>query len=140
MQPTSKLSSDDQSGREEHTVPVNCLLVFDGHLEGKSVSIFKDDGCSTNVVSKQFARRKSHLRQLKERSITVSNSNKNTSESATQIVMQGRLRTGPHEYIRKWAVANCRYGVLLGMLWYVQSQSKVNYNVPSVIVDEKQLL
>lgn len=52
MQPPSNLSSDDHSGREEETVPVNTLLVFDGHVEGRNDSILKDDGCNTYVVSK----------------------------------------------------------------------------------------
>lgn len=67
MQSPSNLPSVDKDRMEEYIVPVNSLFVLDGELVGKSVSVSKEDGCNTKVVSEEFADQNGHLILLKER-------------------------------------------------------------------------
>ena len=46
-------SSDDNIPTEE-TIHLEHLLVLSGTMNGLSVRVLKDDGCNTNVVSREF--------------------------------------------------------------------------------------
>ena len=72
-------------------------------------------------------------------SIPVSHSKKGTSELATQVVVEGKLQFGTHQYISNWAVADCRYDVLLGMPWHIQAKQEVDYSLPRITVDGESL-
>ncbi len=41
----------------EGPISMDDLIVLDGSLDGKKVRVLKDVGCSTNVVSQEFARK-----------------------------------------------------------------------------------
>lgn len=45
----------------EDAVPVENLIILDGKLEGRPFQVLKDDGCNTNVLSKDFFNRIIHL-------------------------------------------------------------------------------
>lgn len=108
-------------------IPVEPLLVFYGLLNGVSARILKDDGCSTNVISRRFFglhRQRFHVRKAK---IVINHSNEDSSETASQLVLNGTLKIGSHTYTSNWVVANCRYDVLLGMPWHVAHNPNVDY-------------
>ena len=123
----------------EDLIPVESLLVLDGELGVRKVSILKDDGCNTDVVSRDFAHRNAHLFDLMQCSIPVSHSKKDTSELATQVIVRRNLQIGTHQYLSNWAVADCRYDVSLGMPWYIQAKPEVDYSLPRITVDGESL-
>lgn len=49
----SELSSsgEDTQDNEEHKVPIDELITMPGTLNGRQVTVLKDDGCNTNVIS-----------------------------------------------------------------------------------------
>lgn len=129
---------DDVESKAEK-IPVESLLVLQGELVCRKVAVLKDDGCNTNVISKDFATRNAHLFDIRDCDIPVSHSKKDTTEVATQIILQGKLRIGGHVYVSNWAVADCRYDVLLGMPWHVEVQPEVDYSGPNVVVQGEVL-
>ena len=108
-------------------IPVESLLVFSGLLNGVSARILKDDGCSTNVISRRFFGLHRQRFQVRKAKIVVNHSNEDSSETASHIVLNGTLKIGSHTYSSNWVVANCRYDVLLGMPWHVAHNPTVDY-------------
>ena len=50
-----------------------------------------------------------------------------------------KLKLGLHSYTSNWAVADCRYDVLLGMPCHKEKKPVVDYSIPSVYVGMKPL-
>lgn len=48
---------------KEISVPIEDLMELTGILNGKLVHVLKDDGCSTNVTSREFVREKTIFRK-----------------------------------------------------------------------------
>ena len=46
--------SRDDNIHTEESIPVERLLVLSGTMNGLSIKVLKDDGCNTNVVSREF--------------------------------------------------------------------------------------
>lgn len=103
------------------------------------VSALKDDGCNTNVISKDFVDKHPHLFRIEDTNITVIHSKKESREVATQVVMGTGIRIGTQSYRSNWAVADCRYDVLLGMTWNKDTAPKVSYEEPTVCIGEEIL-
>ena len=117
------------------TIPVKPLIVFEGKMHGVAAQILKDDGCNTNVVSKDFVQKHSHLFNIEDTAITVTHSKRDSIEMASQVIIRGTICIGSHSYCSNWAVADCRYDVLLGMPWHVATKPNVDYDPPAVSVD-----
>ena len=98
-------------------------------MNGLSVRVLKDDGCNTNVVSKEFLAkyRSRNIFEVCQVNVTVEYSQKGTKEEASEVRLNGTLRLGAHTYTSNWIVANFRYDVLLGMLWHVAHNPSINY-------------
>lgn len=124
---------------DEDLLPVERLIVLTGEMEGRSVAVLKDDDCNTNVVSKEFVNHNPHLFDLRECNISVTHSKKDSTEHAHQLILNGTLCIGSHYYVSNWAVADCRYDVLLGMPWHKEMRPVVDYAIPSVVVDGEPL-
>ena len=99
----------------------------------------KDDGCNTNVISKEFFYKHRHMFKAKRVNIKIAHSDKNRTESANWIVKGATLQIGQHVYQSNFAVANCRYDVLLGMPWHSEVIPTVDYGARKVIVGAEQL-
>lgn len=108
------------SAATDDSIPVEPLLVIEGLMNGKPVRILKDDGCNTNVISKEFYAAHPDLFEARETSVVVSHSQRGSAETSTHVVMNGVLQMGAHRYQSNWAVADSRYDVLLGMPWHVE--------------------
>jgi Aspartyl protease len=100
---------------------------MDGTFNGKPVRILKDDGCNTNVVSRKFVQRNAEAFKTVRRNVKVNHSDDDRVEQAAQIILDGRLKVGNHEYLSNFVLANCCYDVLLGMPWHVASNPRVSY-------------
>ena len=117
------------------TIPVENLLVIDGFLNGKMVKILKDDGCNTNVISRDFVATNKDIFHTLDTKTTAAHSKKGSHEEATQVVVDGVLNMGSHKYRSNWAVADCRYDVLLGMPWHVRHNPDIDYEARSIPVN-----
>ena len=118
----------------EGPIPMNDLMVLDGSLEGKRVRVLKDDGCNTNVVSREFFRKNRGLFNYDKCDVEVKHSDKNSNEKASKVILGATLRIGKHKYKSNWLVANCRYDVLLGMPWHVANNPSIDYKERIVTV------
>lgn len=48
-------------------------------------------------------------------------------ENASELIFNGTLKLGTHEYTSNWVVANARYDVLLGMPWHAAHNPNIDY-------------
>ena len=108
-------------------IPVAPLLILTGKLNGVSARVLKDDGCSTNVISRRFFGLHRQRFQVRKASVVVNHSNEDTSENSSHVVLNGTLSIGSHTYTSSWVVANCRYDVMLGMPWHVAHNPQIDY-------------
>ncbi len=120
-------------------IPMDVLMVLNGKLEGRRVKVLKDDGCNTNVVSKEFFKRNRKYFNVKKCNVEVSHSQKGSVENSSQAIIGATLQIGKHSYKSNWLVANCRYDVLLGMPWHVAHNPKIDYEKRIVKVGENEL-
>ena len=121
-------------------IPVEDLIVLDGLLEGKKVSVLKDDGCNTNVVSRDFFEKNRGLFKWKECDVEVRHSKSGSVENSSEVILGGTLIIGKHSYKSNWLVANCRYEVLLGMPWHVAHNPLIDYSQRIVKVNSDELI
>ncbi len=103
-------------------------MVLEGSLNGKRVRVLKDDGCNTNVVSREFLKNNSELFEVFQRHVELMHSEDNTVETASEVLLGAELRIGTHVYSSNWVVESCRYDVLLGMPWHVANNPKIEYS------------
>ena len=136
-----KLGSEsvDTKALIDETLPIERLIVIEALLNDIPVRALKDDGCNTNVISRDFFELHAELFDVVEKKVQVSHSNKESTEVATKIVVQAKLVCGTHVYHSNFAVANCRYDVLLGMPWHVECKPMIRYEIPTVAVADQHL-
>ena len=126
------LSTDD-------SIPIGDLILLSGTVEGHESCMLKDDGCSTNIISKDLVRRNPDTFDIVDANITISHSKKGTTEKSVQMARSATIRVGSTTYTGNWAIADCRYDVLLGMPWHEHFSPKVDYTDRTVMVDGKPL-
>ena len=125
----------------DEPIPIDPLLVFRGEINGIPVKILKDDGCNTNVVGIEFLKKPKtrELFKIQKEKIEVSHSRRGSTEEATEVIINGTLKIGPHTYKSNWVVADCRYDVLLGMPWHVAHNPDINYKNRTVHIGNQLL-
>ena len=69
----------------------------------------------------------------------VQHSAKDANERSSQVVLEGTLKIGNHNYSSNWVVADCRYDVLLGMPWHVAHKPIIDYENGIVKVNDQKL-
>ena len=116
------------------TVPVEELIVLDGSLEGRRVQVLKDDGCNTNVLSREFFEKNKNRLKWRECDVEVRHSKQDSVEKSSEVVIGATLIIEKHVYKSNWLVANCRYDVLLGIPWHVSNNPDTNYEHRTVKV------
>ena len=119
------IRSRDENIPTEGPILVERLLVPSRTMNGLSVKVLKDDGCNTNVVSKEFLTkyRSGSIFEVCQENVTVVPPQKETKEEALEVILNGTLRLGAHTYNSNWIVANCQYAVLLGLPCHVAHNS-----------------
>ena len=92
------IRSRDENIPAEEPIPVELLLVLSGAMNGLSVKVLKDNGCNTNVVSREFLAkyRSRNIFELSQKNVTVEHSQKGTKEEASEVILNGTLRLGAH--------------------------------------------
>ncbi len=99
----------------DEPIPMDDLIVLEGLLDGEKVNVLKDDGCNTNVVSREFFNENRKFFKWKNCNVEVCHSRKGSVENSSKSILGATLKIGKHFYKSNWLVANCRYDVLLGM-------------------------
>lgn len=105
----------DTATEDDEKVPIADLITLFGTVAGQQVTVLKDDGCNTNVISRTFVNRNRHLFNIKKTSVTIHHSNKKIIEKAEDVIVDAEIEIGSHTYRSNWIVADCRYDILLGM-------------------------
>lgn len=101
----------------EGYVPVVELIILGCFLNYTLVHTLKDDGCNTNVVSKTFLTKYRYLFRVKDTRTVLSPYKVDTTEEASEVVLEAELLLGDTLYRSNCVVADYRYEVLLGMTW-----------------------
>ena len=77
-----RVESSLGSHRRDESIPVEPLLTMKGTLLDKPVVVVKDDGCSTNLISQDFAHRNTENIQVYPDDFEIYHSKKETTETA----------------------------------------------------------
>ena len=101
-----------ENEKSDASVPIELLFVLEGALNGHKVHILKNDGCSTNVISKQFRNSYRSSFDVVSKDVMVCHSKEGTSEVPNEVVLGGVLDIGDHRYVSNWAVSDCRYYII----------------------------
>lgn len=131
----SKLRVDINNTRYSR-VPTKPLITFDGTIGGKKITVLKDDGCNTNVLSKDFVQKHRDLLNIRREDTIISHSDKRYTESSSEIIVDAEIEIGAHRYRSNWVVANCRYDMLLGMPWHEFTNPDTDYIKKTVRVGD----
>lgn len=134
--------SRNESSRASHDItdiPRAPLIVLEGKLNGNKVQILKDDGCNTNVISKDCVNKFNNKVSIIARAVYVRHSHNGTCESAIQVSLDSKVKIGQHVYRANWVVEEGRYDFLLGMPWHVSVEPVVHYTKRGVTVSDEEL-
>lgn len=92
--------------RDQIQAPFEELLLFKGVLAGRQIAAQKDDGCSKNVISREFVDRNRRLFNIRKARSIISRSNKDSTETLLEVILDVEVELGPHQYSSNWIVAN----------------------------------
>lgn len=112
---------------------------MEGEFEGVPARVLKGDGCSSNVISREFAELHRSQFTFQPTLMNVSHSNQGSREIATKMVVNGTVTLGNYAYKENLIIADARYDVSLGMPWHVDAQPETDYNLRIVSVDGNSL-
>eukprot|EP00171_Calliarthron_tuberculosum_P005965 IDg5965t1 len=115
----SHTSQTTAGSNDERQFPISPLLVMNGRIIGQSVTVLKDDGCNSNVISSNFVRKHASRLAIKKASFQILHSKHDTMEQASRVVLNATVH--------------------LGMPWHVAMQPIVNYNTRRVSVAGESL-
>ncbi len=99
----------------------------------------KDDGASTNILSKRFYERNSHLFTIKKSNLRISHSSSEKEEKRCAMTDHAKIKIGEHEYTSRLVLANIRYDIILGMPWRKDVKPGVQY-APRTIHISRQMI
>lgn len=119
---------------KKERIPVKPLITLCGTLAGQQLTILKDDGCNTNVLSKTFVNKNRHLLNIQKEQSVISHSDKDYIETSSDIVVDAEVEIGCYKYRSNWVVANSRYDMLLGMPWHEEANPDTDYSSKTVWV------
>ena len=121
-------------------IPVKPLIVFGGTANGIDATILKDDGCNTNVISKDFYEK--YAKAFQEESlqgVRIQHSNKGSREDSELVLKNVLIKISKQSYISNFVAAECRYDVILGTPWHVACSPHTDYNNRSVQIGDTLL-
>lgn len=117
-------------------VPVSDLMTMRGMLHGREVTILKEDGSNSNVISKDIIKKYVYQLDTRDAEVNISHLKKDTGAKETSVVVGATIQIGDHWYTSHWVVSNLRYDILLGMPWHQEMKPKVNNEQRSISVQK----
>ena len=119
---------------DDNEVPIKPLIVLKGKINSQNARMLKDDGCNTNLVSKEFLQRNRRLFKIIRTRTSTQHSMQGSGERASEMILSGKIQIGSHVYTSNFLVGSCRYDVLLGMPWHVANNPEIDYPNCRVLV------
>lgn len=110
-------------------------MVLSGVFNDIPTRILKDDGCTSSVISREFAEVHRNKFAFCPILMDLCHSKQGSRGIATKMTASGTLGIGNQSYTADWIVADARYDVLLGISWNVDCNQKADYQARTVIVD-----
>ena len=104
--------------RNSQRIPYAPLILFDGTINGIPCTILKDDGASTNILSKSFYNQHKNSFETMKENISVSHSAQDSIEKCCEVTEPSIVKIRNHEYESKFVLADIRYDVILGTPWH----------------------
>lgn len=108
-------------------MPVKVIVTLIGTAAGQQVTLLKVKGRHTNVLSKYFVHRHQKLLKVILVPINVKYFNVQNTENLEEVYLDAGTDIDDHQYVSNQVVADCRYNVLLGTLWHVSCNQKMDY-------------
>lgn len=118
------------SGKDE--VPIHDLITFQRFMAGRALTVLNENGCHTNVISREIAARNRHLLHIHKRKSVVRHSKKDLVETTSEIFLDTELEIRQHRYRSNWIIADCRDDILWCMPWHVNCNPTANYRTRTV--------
>lgn len=128
--------SHDAAERSVRVVPI---MVMPGEFEGVSAHVLKVNGCTSNVISRDFAEANRAQFTFQPILVDVSHSMQGSGDIATEMIVNGTVTIGYYAYRGNWIVADARYDALLGMPWHFDANPKTNNESLTVEIDRHTL-
>lgn len=91
---TSPQEQIDRAKIEDNFPPISELTVLRGLLAEEEVTILKDDGRNTNVISIDFVNKHRSKLDIQRCKISISHFNKSDNETSTEVVWNTELKIG----------------------------------------------
>ena len=97
------------------------LIVFGGTANRIEATILKDDGCNTNVISRDFYHKYATAFNAETiEGVKIQHSSRSSSENANTVLKNVNIAICNHRYISDFLVADSRYDIILGTLWHIE--------------------
>lgn len=115
------------------------LLLMYGTFNEILARILEDDSCTANVVSRELATIHHQKFTFSPVLVDVNHSKQVTNEIATEMIANGTIKKDPYSYSGNWIFADCRYDVLMGMLWQMDAQTHADYVKRTLLIVDQLL-
>lgn len=132
----SRLSTKFQN---KQRVPYYPLIVFEGHIAGVPCRVLKDDGASTNILSRNFFEQHKEHFTTSPSNVILSHSSSSSDETECDLINRVTVRIGQHEYTSKFVLGDTRYDLILGTPWHRDVNPRTNYSTSRVTVGDHDL-
>lgn len=84
-------------------------MAMRGTLNGRQVTVLKDDGCNTNVIFRSFVDGLRPFLDIRKSHYVLSHCNQGRTEETDEIEYDAEVQIRPHRYRSNWVVADCPY-------------------------------
>eukprot|EP00171_Calliarthron_tuberculosum_P008045 IDg8045t1 len=86
----------DEADDEQVLLPLSELMTIRVLIAGQQVTVLKDDGCNTNVISSEFYQRNKHLLTVDVTETCISHSKRGAVEISKHLVKNATLHLSQH--------------------------------------------
>lgn len=128
---------DHVQSRDE--VPVKLLVLLQETLNIVSVGALKEEKCNTNLVLKEFSKKRRDRFSIVGKPCKVRHSKKEMGKNSGNYHRM-KIRIGAHGYASNWAVASRQNDVLLDIPRHVSNNPRKDYRGRVVKVGDRELL
>lgn len=108
-------------------VPVADLFVMKNVMLGQELRVLKDDGWNTNILPFNFLKRNKQYLNVKKTNTFIKHFDRAWKEKSSEMIVDTEAEIGNHKYRSNFAIAECRYDILLGISWYNETNPKPDF-------------
>lgn len=119
--------------------PFRNVLPAHGVLVEQQIIVLKDDSWKISVLSKEFVRRNRQFLRCRQGNYVVIDSDRDYTETSSEIVNDAEVHMGSRKYRPKWIVAICGRNMILCMQWHKDTNLNID-NVESLVSVSRKIL